>query len=253
MRPVELAFQLVELLSLHQPVGVGQLARLADIPKSTAQRTLHALKKTGWVEPSAGDRPLWRLTMRALVASGRANLEHRSLRSLALPVMEELRRATEETVHLTCRFQNILVLVERLDGIKPVRYFFPYGGTSNLHSTATGKAILASLPQIELDEFLGRPLRTLTPHTLTDPDALRRDLAQARERGYAVNLGGNIANVHGVGAAILDPDGRPFSALSVSAPGDRFPVELAERFGPLVADAARRVSLGVASQPALAV
>jgi len=251
MRPVELAFQLVELLSLHQPVGVGELARLADIPKSTAQRTLLALKATGWVEPSAGDRPRWRLTMRALVTSGRANLDHRTLRSLALPVMEELRRATEETVHLTFRFQNVLVLLERLDGIKPVRYFFPYGGVSNLHSTATGKAILAGLPRSELDEFLGRPLKALTEHTLTDPDALRRDLALARERGYAVNFGGNMTHVHGVGAAIVDPRGRPFAALSVSAPGERFTLELAERFGPWVADAARRVSLGVASQPAL--
>lgn len=248
MRPVELAFQLVEILSLHQPAGVGELARLANIPKSTAQRTLLALQKTGWIEP-CGERPKWRLATRALVASGRANLEHRSLRSLALPVMEELRRATEETVHLTVRFQDILVLLERLDGIKPVRYFFPYGATSNLHSTATGKAILASLPQIELDAFLERPLKALTPDTLTDPGVLRSDLAQARARGYAVNLAGNMPNVHAVGAAILDADGRPFAALSVSAPGDRLTADLADRFGPLVADAARRVSLGVASQP----
>jgi len=249
VRPVELAFQLIELLSLHQPVGVSELARLAGIPKSTVQRSLMALHKTGWIELADADRPVWSLSMRALVASGRANYEHSVLRGIAIPVMEELRRESEETVHLTYRFERSLVLLERLDGIKPVRYFFPYGAVSPLHATSSGRAILSMMPQDELDAYLSQPLDAVTSLTVVDPEIVRSELAEARERGYAVTFGGNRSDVHAVGAAIVDRHAQPFAAISISAPAERLDASLAERYGPLVADAARRVTLGVTSQP----
>ncbi|MFW7355033.1 MAG: helix-turn-helix domain-containing protein [Brucella sp.] len=49
---------MIELLSLHQPSGVSELARLTDMPKSTAQRILLALERTGWIEPAPTDRRL---------------------------------------------------------------------------------------------------------------------------------------------------------------------------------------------------
>ncbi|MEI9985745.1 MAG: helix-turn-helix domain-containing protein [Aliidongia sp.] len=139
MRPVELAFQIVELVGLHQPVGVSELARLAGLPKTTAHRILQALHQTGWIVPDDGDRPHWALTGRAMVTCGRATRLQSVLRGVALPVMEEMRRLTEETIHLTWRHEMSLVLLERLDGIKPVRYFFPYAGQATLHATPPAK------------------------------------------------------------------------------------------------------------------
>ncbi|MEI9985746.1 MAG: IclR family transcriptional regulator C-terminal domain-containing protein [Aliidongia sp.] len=66
-----------------------------------------------------------------------------------------------------------------------------------------------------------------------------------RRRGYAFGRGGHVADVHAVGAAILDPAGQPIGAMSVSAPAERLAQTEADRYGPMVADAARRVSLGL--------
>jgi IclR family transcriptional regulator, acetate operon repressor len=250
MRPVELAIQLIEILSQHQPAGVSELARLSGAPKSTVQRTLHALEKTRWIEIVDPDRALWALTMRAVVASGRATRSHAGLRSLAIPVMEELRRATEETVHLTYRFGRSVVLIERLDGIRPVRYFFAHGAVTALHAASTGRAILSRLPPEELEAYLETPLAAVTPSTITDPELFRQEIARAREQGFATSFGGNVADVHAVGAAICDPAGRPFAALSISAPSERLSPALAQTYGPMVADAARRISLGASMQPA---
>ncbi|MEG3126149.1 IclR family transcriptional regulator [Sphingomonas sp. GB1N7] len=248
MRPVELAFKVIEKLSTHQPVGVSELARLMEIPKSTVQRVLVSLQQTGWIEPSAGDRPVWRLTIRALVASGQTSVHHGPLRAIALGVMEDLRRHSEETVLLTRRFQDMLVLVERLDGIRPVRYFFPYGAVSPLHSTATGQAMLAALPAGDLDAYLDHAMMAVTGRTVTDPAMLREVLEKVRTRGFAVNLGGNTADVHAVGAAIIARDGMPIAGVSVSAPAERLHKATASLLGPVVADAARRISLGLAAE-----
>ncbi|WP_337187487.1 IclR family transcriptional regulator [Phenylobacterium sp.] len=245
IRPVEIALQLLELLSQHQPVGVSDLARLADLPKSTAQRALRVLEKSGWAEMTDPRRSVWSLTVRAVVASSRPTYEQARLRNLAVPVMEELRRATEETVHLSYRFRRSTFLLERLDGLKPARYFFPYGARSALHATASGKAILSAMTDAALDSYFDRPLAALTPTTVTDPELIRRDLAETRARGYSVTLGGNVADLHAIGAPIIGPQGHPIAALSVSMPRDRALPETVARFGPLVADAARRLGLGL--------
>lgn len=248
MRPVELAFKVIEKLSIHQPAGVSELSRLMGIPKSTVQRVLVSLHQTGWIEPSPGDRPVWSLTIRALVTSGQTSTHHGPLRAISLGVMEDLRRHSEETVLLTRRFEDMLVLVERLDGLRPVRYFFPYGAVSSMHSAATGQAILAALAPDELETFLARPLRRVTARTIVDEETLRQTLATTRERGYAVNLGGNISDVHSVGAAILRSDGTPFAGVSVSAPAERLDAARALQLGPVVADAARRITIGLAAE-----
>ncbi|WP_375429572.1 IclR family transcriptional regulator [uncultured Sphingomonas sp.] len=245
MRPVDLAFQLIELLGIHQPAGVSELARLAGIPRSTAQRTLQALHKTGWIEPAGAETTDWVISMRAVIATGRTNHALARLRLVALPVMEELRRVTEETVHLTCRFERALVLVERLDGIKPVRYFFPYGGVVPLHATASGQAMLAHFDDAELDLYLKEPLESTTQLTITDRSELEKRIAVARKRGYATGFGGNHRGVNAVGAAIIDRMDDPVGAISISGPGARLDERRAEEIGGLLVDATRRISMAL--------
>ncbi|WP_337187492.1 IclR family transcriptional regulator [Phenylobacterium sp.] len=249
MRPVELALQLIELLSLNQPAGVAELARLADVPKSTAQRTLRALEKAGWVEMLDPKHAAWSLSARAVVTGSRLTQDQANLRNLAIPVMEELRRATEETVYLTYLYKRSIFFLERLDGIKPVRHFFAYGERTALHATASGQAILAAMSPEALDAYLDRPLTSFTRATVTDAGLLRQELAAARERGYALTQGGNVLDAHAIAAAIRGADGAPVAALAVSMPGERATDAVIAEFGPRVADAARRLSL---SAPGLA-
>lgn len=251
MRPVEIALRMMELIGTHQPAGVTELARLAGLPKSTAQRSLMALHKAGWIEFQDAKHPLWILTPRATVAVGGLTNGQRNLRGLAMPVMEELRRATGETIHLSYLHNNSIIIFERLDGIKPVKYFFPYGTIFPLHSSASGKAILARLMPDDLDAYLSQPLAAVTPRTVMSPTKLHAEIKKIQKQGYSVTIGGNVPDVSAVGAAICDQTDRPFAALSVSAPSGRLTPDLVEKFGPLVADAARRISVGVAALPSL--
>jgi len=116
-----------------------------------------------------------------------------------------------------------------------------------MHATSLGKAILAALPPDELNDYLSRPLRAVTPRTQTDPDALRAELDEVRARGFAVTFETNWPGENGVGAAIRDGAGAPFAAISISAPVERVNAAAALQLGEALMEAARRISLGLSA------
>lgn len=247
MRPVRTALAAIEAIGRLQPVGVSELARRLALPKSTVQRTLGVLEEAGWIEAADGERAGWVLTLRAGLAVGRADYATRRLRTAALPVMEELRRRTSESIYLAVRYERQIALVERLDGLNPAVHAWPLWRAGPMHATSLGKAILAALPPDELNDYLSRPLRAVTPRTQTDPDALRAELDEVRARGFAVTFETNWPGENGVGAAIRDGAGAPFAAISISAPVERVNAAAALQLGEALMEAARRISLGLSA------
>jgi IclR family acetate operon transcriptional repressor len=245
MRSVEVALRIVEEVASRQPVGVSELARRLGLSKTTVHRSLATLHKTGWIEPAEEARTAWTLSIRALVVGGQAIEAHGGLRSIAIPVMEEVRRTTEETIHLMVRDNDHVVLIERLDGIKPVRVFNPLGGRARLHRTSSGKAVLANLPVAELKVYLERPLTSGRTRSPVDKAALCEELELVRRRGFALNLSSNQPDVNAVGAPIFDEERRPIGAITISAPAERMPEALCLENAPIIIDAARRITLGM--------
>jgi IclR family acetate operon transcriptional repressor len=203
-----------------------------------------SLHKAGWIEPADDVRRSWALSMHALVVGGRAVESRGGLRSIAVPVMEELRRATQETIHLLVRYRDYVVLIERLDGIKPVRVFNPFGGRARLHRTSSGKAILAHLSKPEIDAYL-KGLSSTARFAPLRPKIFLAELALVRERGFAMNLRENQPGVNAVGSAIFEANRHPIAAITVSAPSERMPPALCATRGALVSDAARRITMGL--------
>jgi len=245
MRAIQTTLQVVEVLGRLQPAGVSEISRELELPKSTVQRSLKALHAAGWIEAISGERGAWSLTIKALMAAGRGDYATRHLRMAAIPVMEELRRKTEESIYLAARHEQQITLIERLDGIKQVVHAWPLWRGGQMHSTSLGKAILASLPEPELSAYLAKPLIKVTPLTQTDPQLLRQELEEIRDRGYATAFRTNWPEENGVGAAIRNSRGRAFAAISLSAPADRVSAEQCIALGPLLVDAARRIGMGL--------
>jgi len=228
----------LEAVSTRQPVGVSELARSMELPKSTVQRSLETLRVAGWLRQGAGG---WSLSLKPAVIGQRAGNEW-SLRDAAQPVLNDLRHETGETVRLWLRDGNDAVLIETIESAKTVRAIAPVGSRIGLHASSAGKAILAALPDDELDRFLAGELRAYTDRTIVDPAQLRAALAKVRSRGYAQSNSEANADVGGVAAPILSPDKRPVAALGVVLPMHRLDATLAARFGTLVRTAAADVT-----------
>jgi DNA-binding IclR family transcriptional regulator len=209
------AFSLLQAFSAERTVlSLAELAGYANLPKSTAHRIAAtlvgcgALERHGDVGYCVGSR----LHDVGLLAPSRARI-----RSAASPFLHELHELTRATVHLGIWSANGALYLDKVS-----RYRAPWlptrpGSSLPAHSTALGKCLLAFSAGIQLDGFMRR-LKRFTPRTITQPQALTRELTAIVERGAARDREETIPGISCVGAPIVDRLGVCVAAISVSAP-----------------------------------
>jgi IclR family acetate operon transcriptional repressor len=251
MRVVRTTLRVLEAVSEMQPVGVSAIARATGVPKSSVQRCLVSLREAGWISAPAGGPQRWSLTGRALAVGLRGSAEH-GLREAAHAVMQDLRDATRETIHLigfgaehapaSEAGAAALVVIDRLDSPEPVRTWVRLGTPVPLHASCSGRAVLSRLPEAEARALVGDALERYSAQTITEPGALVAELRTVRERGYAIADESWRSGVGATAAAVVDAAGRPVGALAVSAPQQRFDAARAVTLGTAAVAAAERVS-----------
>jgi IclR family acetate operon transcriptional repressor len=122
-----------------------------------------------------------------------------------------------------------------------MRMFTEVGRRVPVHCTGVGKALLAQLPAAEVTAMLARTgMEPQTPHTITDPDRLARELDRIRQQGYAVDDAEQELGVRCV--AVVVPGGPASTALSVSGPETRVTWAAVERIVPMLQQAARALA-----------
>ena len=169
------------------PSTLTEIAAKVNMDKSTVLRLLNTLSAQGFVERDP-DRPSYRLGM-DLISYGRRVTHDLQLRRVALPYLIRLQQISKERVGLAVLDSRrvMLVTVEVLESRDFPGVGLPAGVIRPfLHSTAQGKAMLAYLPERELEQIhktIGFPRQTA--NTITTLEALREELHRTRERGYA--------------------------------------------------------------------
>lgn len=215
------------------------LARELSLNKTTVYRLLTALESAGMISRGEGDS--YRLGPGILTLAGRA-LRQNDMRQVARPYLEQLAHDTGETASLDLLVDDEILIFDEVIGYRLVGSVSSLGTRHPWHATSTGKAILACLPEAQVEELLSRPLPSITPQTITDPGELRRQLAQIRQDGYAVGSGELEEDLIVVGAPVHQFDGRVAAAVSVGGPAVRFSPERTQEMGQLVRETAVKIS-----------
>lgn len=211
--------------SAHPSYGVSELARRLDLSTSTTHRLLQTLAAEHLVEqdPETGRYHLG-LAVYDLFA---ATSPGYGLTEALLPPMTMLRTHTGETVQAAVLDGREVVYVERLESPQSLRMFMKVGRRNDAHCTGTGKVLLAFLPADRLKRLLtGWDLPARSGATITDPAALRQQLARIREQGYALNLEESEVGAASAGAPVRDHTGEVVAALSVAGPRQRIEDQL---------------------------
>ena len=198
--------------------GVTEIGRALGVPKSSTHRLLTALGRRGLVERD--ERGRYRPGI-GLVALGLGALEREPVVVAARPVLEAEAEALGETVFLVAARAGRLVVLDKAEGSGFLRAAPRVGSSVPPHATAVGKLFLAFAP--ELVAVPERPLERFTQRTAVDPSALEREVALARERGFAENREEWIPGL-AVVAAPVSSGGRLLGAIAVAAPAPRFEV-----------------------------
>lgn len=220
-------------------LGVTEIAQELGLSKAVVHRILSSFRAKGFVEVDESTRR-YRLGPRALYL-GLAYMEGIDVRTLARPVLTELSKATNETATLSVRTGDTRVYIDQVTPPRDVKMVVQLGRAVPLHAGASSKALLAFLPDEEVDAYLSGPLEKLTPRTQTSAKTIRRHLAEIRRRGYAVSMEERLEGAGSVAAPIFGADGLPAAIVSISGPVERFRDE-AQDAAELLVKATRELS-----------
>jgi DNA-binding IclR family transcriptional regulator len=197
------------------PPTLAQLVRTVGLNKTTAYRLLTALEAEGLVERGTSDG--YRLGPE-LVALGSRALGARDLREAARGELMALAKQTRETAHLEVRVGAETLILDEVMGSHRVGTTPSLGTRWPAHATSTGKVLLAALSDEGLDALLKWPLQALTPRTITDRRALRRELQRVRDRGYATGIEELEPGFMAVAVPVLARDGQVVAAVGIGGP-----------------------------------
>jgi IclR family transcriptional regulator, pca regulon regulatory protein len=217
---------------------LSEVAAKTDLTRAAARRFLLTLTDLGYVRT---DGRRFALSPRVLEL-GYAYLSSLSLPEIAEPHLERLVAEVRESSSVSVLDGDDIVYVARVPTSRIMRVAINVGTRFPAHATSMGRVQLAGLSESELDAYLARAqLRRLTAHTLTDPDALRAELARIRAQGWALVDQELEEGLRSVAAPIRDRAGRVVAAVNVSAHASRASRDAVRRtlLPPLLATAQR--------------
>jgi DNA-binding IclR family transcriptional regulator len=227
-------------------LSLTEIARRSGVAKASVHRLARELLCWGLLERHGSD---YRLGMR-LFEIGQRVPRQRILRDAARPYMEDLYQATGETIHLAVPDGREVLYLEKVSGHGQITRPSRVAGRMPLHATATGKVLLAFGAAHLLDEVLATPLERVTPYTVVAPGLLRRELARARELGYAVEREQCREGFTSVAVPLCHPT---TGALAITAPTFRADVArfagLLTTIGPRIARSLQRNAGDVGAIP----
>ncbi|MFJ9852161.1 IclR family transcriptional regulator [Streptomyces sp. NPDC101150] len=240
MRSVDRAVTVLEILARHGEAGVTEVADELGVHKSTAFRLLGVLENRGLVTQEQ-ERGKYYLGAGVLRLAGAAAVRLDISREGAA-VCRSLADELGETVNIAVLDNNAAVNIMQARGPASVTVQNWLGRRTPLHATSSGKTLLAHQPESVQQAVLARQLTRFTERTITSPAAVRRELAEVAERGFAVAIEELERGLRAVAAPVRARDGAVVGAISVSAPAYRLAEErLAEVIKRTVA-AARELS-----------
>lgn len=217
--------------------NVASLAAECGLNRATAWRILSTLEAQEMV---VLDRPSGRYAIGFGVVELAGSAGVGILVQSAHKVLERVSLLTGETASLAVVRDNGLTYVDEVAPTAVVSATWR-GRTVSLHATSTGKALLAYASEEMVDRVLGQPLTRHTDTTITDRDAVLRELSATRERGYGVCRGEFEESAYGVSAPVLDSGGRPLAVLSIWGPRGRLTEARFEALGEIAREAATEI------------
>lgn len=241
VQSLDRALSILERLAEADGMTLTDLAQSVGLAPSTTHRLLTTLQQRRFADFDE-EYGVWVIGVGAFNV-GNAFLRNRRIVTLGRPVMRRLMEDVGETVNLAVEDQNELVYVTQFESHAPMRAFFRPGRRAPMHASAVGKAMLAEMDDATVTELLHRKgMPRFTDKTLIDPAALRAELAQVRERGWAVDDEEHTVGMRCVAATIHNEHGEVIAGVSLSGPSVRVTETRLGELGARVVKAANEIT-----------
>jgi IclR family pca regulon transcriptional regulator len=227
-------------------LGISELAQRLGLTRSTTHRYVATLARLGYLDQDDATRK-YRLGIRVLDL-GFTVLGSLELRELAAPHLQRLTATTGHTSNLAIRDDTDVILIDRFRGrpgrYHPFEFSLHVGSRIPSYCSATGKALLAFLPQSDLDSLLDRiDLQPRGPRSVGSRPALLAELGQVRRTGIALNNEELESGLRSIAVPVKSRSGAVVAAINLAIPWSPVAMsELADQFGPILLATARQIS-----------
>jgi DNA-binding IclR family transcriptional regulator len=205
-------------------IGLSELSRLSNIPKSTVYRLISTLQAHGFISKLSilGKDNQYKLGLQFL-EYGKLVSEDLEIRKIAMPYMERLRDKVNECVQLIIRDNDEAMYIEKLECTQNIRLYTRTGRRAPLYGGACPRAILTFLPDDEIERILSSvALVKYTEGTIVNKEELIELIKRDRQRGYTISFGELEWETVAIGAPIFDHMGSVVASISVAGPDNRF-------------------------------
>ncbi|MDE3074385.1 MAG: IclR family transcriptional regulator [Chloroflexota bacterium] len=243
MATIDNLVALLELFLGEPELGVREMGRRTGISKSTVQRLASSLAQADFLLKDA-DSGRYSLGLRFLDFAALVQVRNELLKT-ARPVLRSLAQLSGETAHLGVLHRLEVVYLAHI-GSQTDGTVYQGRTRAQAYATSVGKAILAFQEGEQIERIIATGLEAFTSNTITDGEALRKELSRVRQQGYALSVEELVWGARGVGAPIRLPSGAVTSGLSITAPAERMNRgKMAELARPVMA-AAEEISRALA-------
>ncbi len=211
--------KIIQELQKMDGAGASEVAKNLDIGRSTVYQYLSTLSQEGYVKKQ--DKK-YHVGLKYLDHGMYARNRHPII-ELARPSLDSLVEETGEIGWLTCEDEGELVTLDVVVGERDINTKFRgrIGNREFMHAHAGGKAILATYSDEEVSRIVdAHGLPEYTDQTITDREALFRELAEIQDAGIAVNDEEAIIGYRAVGAAVMQ-DGETIGSITIGGPKNR--------------------------------
>jgi len=213
----EKVLDIIEYLKEANRATVTEIAMDLDIAKSTVHSHLQTLEHRGYVNKTNSQYGLGLL----FVGIGHTIRENLWFSETVEIAVQRLAEETGERTQFMIEEHGRGYFIFRKKGPAAVRVGPDIGEPRNLHDSACGKAILAELPEEQVDSIIDHwGLLAQTPQTITDISQLKAELETIQERGWSWNKEESRTGLLGIGTPVTH-NGELIGSLSVSGPVQR--------------------------------
>lgn len=239
---VNRALRILELLAeSRRGLSLSDISRRLALPKSSVHLLVKTLESTGYLKNNTINHR-YHFGLK-LVSLSRTALENLDLREMARPYLKDLMLRTGLTVHMAVLEKAEAIIIEKVEAPGMLRLATWVGRRLDANSSGVGKALLASTPEVDLEQFfIGRALARYNKNTIASPGRLARELEKVRELGYAFEDQEGEIGFRCIGVPVYDAENHAICAISVAGTTAQIPREKVGKLAIAVKEASRNIS-----------
>jgi len=234
---------IIELLaSQNEDVSFGEIKSRLEIPSTSLQRLLNILQERDYVRQNL-ENSKYQLGFKLITVAG-VLLNRLNLRAVARPFMQKLMMKSKETVELAILDKGEILYIDKCESIESIRLVAQVGSRYRaLHPTAVGKVFLAYMSEEESMYIIKeRGLNKYTENTITEIDALKKELRKIRLNGYAFDDQEVRLGVRRISAPIFNYSNQLVGAVGIAGPTFRMRKSRIDEMATLVKQTAKDIS-----------